>query len=324
MTYRQACVLLAALCLAATAACSSDGGSTRPASASAPAPTSAAPSPSVPASARPSAAASVSAPAAAVTSGAAPTPAAAAPAGRPWTLPPAVAGFDYQIGGAYPPPAGVRVVSRDRGDKPAPGLYNVCYVNAFQAQPDELSWWQSHDADLLLHDSSGSVVMDQDWNEALLDTSTAAKRARLAAVVDGWIDGCASAGFQAVEADNLDSFSRSNGLLTEDDDAAFAYLLADRAHADHLALGQKNTAELLGRKSAIGFDFAVTEECGAYGECGEFATAYAGRVLDVEYSDTGLAAACSGWRGSISIVRRDLDVNPAGSDGYVYRTCTSS
>ncbi|MEU3955806.1 endo alpha-1,4 polygalactosaminidase, partial [Streptomyces achromogenes] len=63
--------------------------------------------------------------------------------GRPAAvrLPPKGAGFDYQIGGAYPPPKGVRVVSRDRSDSPAPGLYNICYVNAFQAQPAERSSW---------------------------------------------------------------------------------------------------------------------------------------------------------------------------------------
>jgi len=42
-------------------------------------------------------------------------------------LPPVNAGFDYQIGGAYPLPAGVTVVSRDWRDAPA-GDYAVCYV----------------------------------------------------------------------------------------------------------------------------------------------------------------------------------------------------
>jgi hypothetical protein len=37
-----------------------------------------------------------------------------------YTPPPAHAGFDYQIGGAYTPPAGVEVVSRDHATLPAP------------------------------------------------------------------------------------------------------------------------------------------------------------------------------------------------------------
>ncbi|WP_344980056.1 hypothetical protein [Streptosporangium fragile] len=44
------------------------------------------------------------------------------------TLPPAHAGFDYQIGGAYPPPTGVRVVSRDRGDFTAAFGDNVIVI----------------------------------------------------------------------------------------------------------------------------------------------------------------------------------------------------
>ncbi len=37
--------------------------------------------------------------------------------------PTANAVFDYQLGGAYPPPDKVRAVSRDRTAKPAPGRY---------------------------------------------------------------------------------------------------------------------------------------------------------------------------------------------------------
>lgn len=51
-------------------------------------------------------------------------------------LPDAGEPFDYQLGGAYTPPTGVRTVVRDRTAAPAPGLYNICYVNAYQAQPD--------------------------------------------------------------------------------------------------------------------------------------------------------------------------------------------
>ena len=55
-------------------------------------------------------------------------------------LPPAGAGFDYQLGGGYPPPAGVTVVARDRHDPPA-GDYSICYLNAFQTQPGERRRW---------------------------------------------------------------------------------------------------------------------------------------------------------------------------------------
>lgn len=239
----------------------------------------------------------------------------------PQQPPPTGVKWDYQIGGAYTPPTGVRIVSRDSSASPAPGLYNICYINAFQAQPDAAAWWQSNHPDLLLKTSSGDPVIDQDWNEQLLDVSTDAKRAQLAQIEAGWIASCAAKGFQAVEADNLDSYSRSQGTLTADDDVAMATLLARLAHAKGLAIGQKNTAELLARAHQIGFDFAVSEQCGKYGECGGYASTYADHVVDVEYDDSGFAAACRAFGGKIAIVRRDLDVSPAGSSSYVYKTC---
>ncbi|MER5949590.1 endo alpha-1,4 polygalactosaminidase [Streptomyces sp. NPDC001904] len=230
-------------------------------------------------------------------------------------------GFDYQIGGPYKPPSGVRAVSRDRSADPAQGLYNVCYVNAFQAQPDALRRWERDDPDLLLRDDDGDVVIDEDWDEALFDISTDAKRARLAKTVGDWVEGCADDGFQAVELDNLDSYSRSDGLLDASDAVAFARLLADRAHAAGLAVGQKNSAELLPKRSVVGFDFAVSEECGSYDECGAYAKAYDDRVFAVEYRAADFARACRTYGKRLSLVLRDVDVRPAGTKGYVRRAC---
>ncbi|MEV8033480.1 endo alpha-1,4 polygalactosaminidase [Streptomyces sp. NPDC086182] len=232
-------------------------------------------------------------------------------------LPPLHAGFDYQIGGAYPPAAGVRVVSRDRSSSPAPGLYNICYVNAFQAQPEERGQWP---ADLLLRDAHGKVVVDQDWNEALLDIRTPAKRERVAARVDRWIDECAKKGFDAIEPDNYDSYTRSRKLLTADDATAFITLLSRHAHARQLAIGQKNTVELAGLRSRTGLDFAVAEECGEYDECGEYAKAFHDRVVVIEYTDSGLRKARSAFGDRLSIVRRDVMVSTPGSADYVRKT----
>ncbi|MGW7402646.1 endo alpha-1,4 polygalactosaminidase [Streptomyces sp. NPDC054833] len=229
-------------------------------------------------------------------------------------LPPRHAGFDYQIGGAYPPPKGVRIVSRDRSSSPAPGLYNICYVNAFQAQPEERAAWP---ADLLLRDTDGKPVIDEDWNEPLLDLRTPAKRERVAQTVDRWIDECATKGFDAVEPDNYDSYTRSQDLLTADDATAFIALLSRHAHARHLAIGQKNTPELAGVRKKAGLDFAVAEECGEYDECGTYAKAFDDRVVVVEYSDKGLRKAVAGFGDRLSIVRRDRMVSTPGSAGYV-------
>ncbi|AKH83884.1 hypothetical protein AA958_18635 [Streptomyces sp. CNQ-509] len=233
-------------------------------------------------------------------------------------LPPPGAGVDYQIGGAYDPPPGVEVVVRDRGDAPAPGAYNVCYVNAFQAQPGAEDRW---DTDLLLRDAAGEVVYDEDWGEAVLDLRTAGKRERIAAKVGRWIDGCAERGYQAVEPDNLDTYTRFPRLLTAGDARAYAALLADRAHARGLAVAQKNTAELAPDRARTGLDFAVAEECGEYDECAAYSAAFDDRVLVVEYTPDGLAAACGRWADRLSIVRRDRAVSPEGAAGYVRETC---
>ncbi|MGC0419394.1 endo alpha-1,4 polygalactosaminidase [Embleya sp. AB8] len=235
-------------------------------------------------------------------------------------LPPAAADFDYQIGGPYQPPSNVRVVIRDRSTQPESGLYNICYVNGYQAQPDALPWWEKEHPDLLLR-KDGKVVMDEAWGEAVLDVSTEAKRVKLAEVVGPWIDDCAHKGFQALEIDNLDSYSRSAGLLTLDQDAAFAQLLVRRGHAAGLAVAQKNTTELADRRAQTGFDFAVAEECGHYDECGAYASAFANRVLVVEYTRADLDKACQGWRGKLSIVLRDRQVSAKGKGDYQYGTC---
>ncbi|MEU2347622.1 endo alpha-1,4 polygalactosaminidase [Modestobacter sp. NPDC049651] len=229
---------------------------------------------------------------------------------------PAGARVDYQLAGGYPPADDVAGVVRDRTDSPAPGRWSGCYVNAFQTQPGETAWPE----DLLLH-RDGSRVADPDWpGEFLVDLSTPVQRDRALAVVGPWFDGCAGAGFAAVEPDNLDSWTRSGGLLDAGDAAAFARLLVDRAHARGLLIGQKNAPELAGAQ--LGFDYAVTEDCGRYDECGVYTDVYGSAVLDVEYSDAGFARACRA--GGFSVQRRDLAVSTPGTPGYVAEWCPDS
>jgi hypothetical protein len=238
-----------------------------------------------------------------------------------YTLPPVNAPFDYQIGAAYTPPSGVQVVSRDRGAAPAAGLYNICYLNAFQVQPDEVTWWQENHDDLLLRDADGEYVVDGDWNEIVLDIRTAAKRSALAEIVNGWIDGCDAAGFQAVEPDNIDTYDRFSDLLTRDQAVAYLSLLAPHAHADGLAIAQKNTTSLEGLGKAAGLDFAIAEECGRYNECGDYTDVYGTNLIVIEYNASGFRKACTAVGASVSVVRRDVNVTAPGSSTYVYAAC---
>jgi Glycoside-hydrolase family GH114 len=239
----------------------------------------------------------------------------------PVELPPWYAPFDYQLGGAYSPPADVALVVRDSTEAPAAGLYSICYVNGFQTQPG--AEWP---ADLVLRDDSGDAVVDPEWpDEQLLDTSTAEKRAAILERHEESLAACAAAGFQAVEFDNLDSYSRSGGRLTLEHALDMAKVLVQRAHELGLAAGQKNTAELGTRgREAAGFDFVVSEECDRFDECELFTDAFGSSVFNIEYTD--------GLRGSVedvcgrpttpkATIIRDRGLLPAGSAGYFFAAC---
>src|SRR3954452_15535544 len=131
------------------------------------------------------------------------------------TLPPIGTDWDYQLGGARPVPARVGIVERDRRAEPVSGRYNVCYVNGVQTQPDEKRFWHRHWSLVLKRD--GRPAVDSVWGEWLLDIRTERKRAALARILGRWPSGCAADGFDAVEYDNLDSFSLSHGSVTRAD-----------------------------------------------------------------------------------------------------------
>jgi hypothetical protein len=250
-----------------------------------------------------------------------------------WALPPANGKVDYQIGGDYRLPPGVKIVSRDWFSGKAPAsVYAICYVNAFQTQadergvdrPDEKSNWPRH---LVLTELGD----DPNWGgEYLIDLSTGKKRAQAAAWVQPMIERCAEKGFEAVEFDNLDSWTRFDGTPREGDvpfgraeAVAYAALLVSQAHRLGLAAAQKNTVQLTKSEAQerIGFDFAVAEECGRYRECQAYRDVYGNRVIVIEYRAKDFRHACERFGDRLSIVLRDVNVSMPGSKSYVYRAC---
>ena len=215
---------------------------------------------------------------------------------------------DYQLGGPKAMPAHVGILVRDRRAAPAEGRYNVCYVNGFQTQPDERRFWKQRMRLVLRRD--GRPVVDEAWGEWLLDIRTKEKRRALARIAGRWTDRCASDGFDAVEYDNLDSFTRSYGLLERRHAIAYARLLVRRAHAADLAVGQKNLAGFDG--SRIGFDFAVAEECGRWRECRSYAESYGDLVLAIEYRREDFRRTCNGYDDRWPVVLRNRDLTPGG------------
>jgi hypothetical protein len=247
--------------------------------------------------------------------------------------PPPNAGADYQIGGDYPLPDGVSIVLRDwfTGEAAADPAYSICYVNAFQTQanergvdrPDERSNWPRR---LVL----SKLGDDPKWGgEYLVDLSTAKRRRAAAAWVAPMVARCAEKGFDGVEYDNLDSWTRFDGTplarrvpFGEREALAYAELLADHAHGVGLAVGQKNTPELSRAQAArVGFDFAIAEECGRYRECERYTRLHDDHVIAIEYRRQDFRRACAAVGEAISVVLRDRLVTRPGSPAYVYDSC---
>lgn len=247
-------------------------------------------------------------------------PASAAPV----ALPPTTGGFDYQLGGPSDIP-GLAVVARDSTDTPLVGAYNICYLNGFQTQPGSGQDWLTHRGDAVLRDATGAPVVDPDWpDEYILDPSTAERRAAILEVLTPSLNRCADNGFDAVEIDNLDTFTRYPGI-----DRTGALDLARNfvtlAHGRGLAIGQKNAAEIAGTgHDEIGFDFAVAEECAAYDECSAYTGVYGSHVLQIEYSDNlpvPFAGVCSRPDRAPLAILRDRDLTPEGAPGHIYQQC---
>jgi hypothetical protein len=220
---------------------------------------------------------------------------------------------DYQLGGATRPADNVGIVVRDRTEPPADGLFNVCYVNGFQTQPGEKAFWRHH-RDLLLRDTDGRLVVDQAWGETLLDVRTPATRRALAHIVGAWVRGCARRGYEAVEFDNLDSYTRSDGLIRRREALLYAELLVRQAHRRGLAAGQKNLAGFDG--TTIGYDFAVAEECGRYDECQRYVEDFGDQVLMIEYRVEDFAETCTAYGATHPVELRDRDLAPDGVHGW--------
>lgn len=172
---------------------------------------------------------------------------------------------------------------------------------------------------------------DPNWGgEYLIDISTPEKRQLAFEHVAPMIDACGERGFDAVEFDNLDSWTRFDetplaGQVPFGRRAAVRYaeLLTDHAHQVGLAVGQKNTTQLSRRTSlrVVGFDFAIAEECGFYHECADYVAVFGDRVIVIEYTRRGFRAACRQFGDRLAIMRRDVLLQTPSSPDYRYRAC---
>lgn len=185
----------------------------------------------------------------------------------------------------------------------ARGGYAICYMNA-GAWED----WRP-DTDAFPATVKGKDMDDWPGEKWLNIRDTGA----LMPILEARIDECASKGFDAIDPDNVDGWINDTGFdLNREDSVAFVKALAKAAHDRGLAMGLKNATEILPDVSAQ-VDFAVNEECAAYGECSDYSDFLASgkAVFNVEY-EGDRAAICASRPAGMSTVIKDRELGPGG------------
>lgn len=186
------------------------------------------------------------------------------------------------------------------------GAHTICYVNVG-------AWegWRP-DAEAFPAEIIGAAYPEWE-DERFVDIR---RLDVLGPILKSRFDLCADKGFDAIEPDNMDSWSADAGFpLSRDDAIRFAEWMADAAHERGLAIAQKNAPELTA-DLVEQFDLVITEDCAADGWCDEMQPYLdAGKpVLAAEYTDRmseqRFATACddpSLERFSLLLKHRDLD-----------------
>lgn len=164
----------------------------------------------------------------------------------------------------------------------AEGRVLVCYFSAGTAED-----WRA-DVGELPDEAIGAPMAE--WpDERWLDVMHPSVRA----LAEERLDRAADVGCDGVEPDNVDAYANRSGLpLNATEQLSFNRFLADAAHARGLSVGLKNDIDQL-RALEPWFDWALNEECVAYGECAALAafTRDAGKAaFHVEYVDDWAAA----------------------------------
>lgn len=136
----------------------------------------------------------------------------------------------------------------------------------------------------------------------------------LAPIMRARLDLCKEKGFDAVEPDNIDSYTTDTGFpLTYDDQLEYNHWLADEAHQRGLSIGLKNNSDQVA-ELIDDFDWALTESCFEQEWCEALLPFIeAGKpVFAAEYTDAGttldeFCAQAQTLRINAILKNRDLD-----------------
>jgi len=175
----------------------------------------------------------------------------------------------------------------------------VCYVDAGAAEefrPDRGAFPGD-----VLGDSGGFD------GERLLDVR---RLDVLAPIMAARFDVCRDKGFDGIEADLADGYTRDSGFpLTADDQLTYNRMLADLAHERGLSIGLKNDLDQVS-ELVDDFDFAVNEQCFQYDECAPGLRGWAASgkaVFSVEYRKTTFRCGLAN-RWNLSTIHKSLNL----------------
>lgn len=154
------------------------------------------------------------------------------------------------------------------------GDHAVCYVDA--------GTWENWRPDAGAYPAS-VLGLSNGWpGERWVDIRATSV---LLPIIEARVAKCVSAGFDAVDFDNVDGYTNDTGFpLTAADQLAFDTDLAAIAHGDGLSVALKNDLGQLSQLQGL-FDFAVNEQCAQYNECNAYAswTSAGKAVIEIEY-----------------------------------------
>lgn len=197
----------------------------------------------------------------------------------------------------------------------AKGIKVVCYMDAGTYEPN-----RPDDADFPAS-LKGKAV--QGWpGELWLDVRPSGPNyAKLQSIMTARFKACQQKGFDAVEPDNIDSYTNDPGFsTTAADQLEYNKWLAMTAHGLGLAIFQKNDLDQV-KALEPSFDGILNEECNKYSECDTLSPyPAAGKpAWNAEYTDDGETTAkfCSA----------DASANIIGAlfslslDGSVFQPC---
>ena len=219
---------------------------------------------------------------------------------------------DYQLGGDNDPPAKVGIVSATGPSRPRRGATMSVTSTASRPSPTRSASGATPGAGPARRErpAGGRRGLGRDPARH----PHAGQAQALADIVGGWIRGCGARRLRGDRARQPRLVHPQRRADQPSDRRCVRRRLAKHAHHEGLAAGQKNLAGFDG--TAIGYDFAVAEECGRYDECQRVRRRLRRPGPDDRYRFEDFAETCTAYGATHAVVLRDRDLRPDGVHGW--------